>query len=133
MIAIAIGGRPAAADITSLSPTGTNGPGGTITFAELTPGDPTSASLNTDFTSPSFFSIPIALTVDNVNGPFVALYGNSVNDTGTTWTEFTATNSGGATFNAPNDIFDPYGTYTDNLGWSVSLTTTCRPRFSRAA
>ena len=86
MIVIAIGGRPAAADITYLSPTGTTGPGGTITFAELTPGDPTSASLNTDFTSPSFLSIPIAATVDNVNGSFVAFCGNSVNDTGTAWT-----------------------------------------------
>jgi hypothetical protein len=122
VIVIAIGGRPAAADITSLSPTGTTGPGGTITFAELTPGDPTSASLNTDFTSPSFLSIPIAATVDNVNGSFVAFYGNSVNDTGTAWTQFTATISGDATFNEPNNIFDPYGTYTDNLGWSVSLT-----------
>jgi glucose/arabinose dehydrogenase len=122
MIAIAIGGRPAAAAITFLSPTGTTGPGGTITFSELTPGDPTSAFLNTDFTSPSFFSIPIAVTVNNVDGLFIALYGNSVNDTGTTWTQFTATISGDATFNDPNNMFDPYGTYTDNLGWSVSLT-----------
>jgi hypothetical protein len=122
LIALAVGGRPAVADITFLSPTGTTGPGGTITFSELTPGDPTSASLNTDFTSPSLLSIPVAVTVNNVDGLFIALYGNSVNDTGTTWTQFTATVSGGATFNDPNNVFDPYGTYTDTQDWSVTLT-----------
>jgi hypothetical protein len=117
-ISFAFGGRPAAAGFVTISPTGSTGPGGTITFSEIGPFDTTSANVNTDFTSLSF--IPIAATVSD-SSP-VSIYGTNVNDTGATWTQFTVTVvSGSAFFQDPNNPFDPYSTYTDNPNWSVSL------------
>jgi hypothetical protein len=110
-ISFAIGGRPAAAGLVTISPTGSTGPGGTITFSEIGPFDTTSANVNTDFTSLSF--IPITATVSD-SSP-VSIYGTNVNDTGATWTQFTVTVvSGSAFFQDPNNPFDPYSTYTDN-------------------
>ncbi len=117
----AVGARPASADIISISPTGTVGPGGTITFSEIGTIDPTSANVNTDFTALGY--IPITATANTVDGSLIAIYGTNVNDTAATWTQFTATVvSGTEMFQDPNDPYSGYGTYTDLPNWSVSLT-----------
>ena len=117
-LAIATCIRPAGADIVTISPTGTAGPGGTITFAEIGPLDLTSANVNTDFTAPG--QIPVVATVSD-SSP-ISIYGNDVNDTTLTWQAFTATIvAGTATFQDPNDPFNPYGTYSDVPGWTVTL------------
>src|SRR5262249_11614452 len=104
-------------DITTISPAGTTGPGGIITFSEIGALDPTSANVNTDFTA--LGPIPVTATV---SGSPIAIYGSNVNDTAATWTGFTASIiDGSATFHEPNNPFDPYGTYSDLSGWSVSL------------
>ena len=59
----------------------------------------------------------------SVDGSLIAIYGTNVNDTGATWTQFTATIvSGTEVFQDPNDPYSGYGTYTDTPNWSVSLT-----------
>ena len=117
----AVGGRLASADIISISPTGTVGPGGTITFSEIGTIDPTSANVNTDLTALGY--IPITATANTVDGSLIAIYDTNVNDTGATWTQFTATIvSGTEVFQDPNDPYSGYGTYTDTPNWSVTLT-----------
>lgn len=109
---------PALANFVTISPTGTKGPGGTITFAGIGPNDSTSANVNTNFTTTG--NIPIGFTVSNSTP--ISLYGSAVNSTSSALSSFTAQVTGGsATFQAPNDPFDPYGTYTDTLGFSVTL------------
>jgi len=102
----------------TLSPIGSAGSGGSITFAEIGQTDPTSANVNTDFTAPG--SIAVTFTVSD-NTP-VSLYGTAVNDSALAWTGFSArVISGAASFRNPNDVFNPYGTYTDTQGWTVDL------------
>ncbi len=110
---------PAVAGFVTLSPTGTTGPGGTVTFAEIGPFDPTSANLNTAYTRPA--SIGVTFTVSD--GSPVELYGTAVNDSASTWVGFSGrVIAGSAAFQNPNNLFDPYGTYTDTAGWSVTLS-----------
>jgi hypothetical protein len=117
-LALAMGARPAGAAIITISSTGTTGPEGTITFAETGLNDPSSANFNTDFTA--LGPIPVTATVSAPSS--ISIYGNNVNDTSAAWGGFTATIVGGAaTFQDPNDPFNPYGTYTDTPGWSVAL------------
>ena len=99
---------PVEASIVTISPTGTTGPGGTITFSEIGQldlgGDPSSANVNTNFTAAGV--IPITFTVSD-DTP-VSIYGNDVNGTTATWTAFTATIvSGTATFYDLNDPYNP--------------------------
>ena len=117
-LAIALSGQRSSAGFLAISPAGSKGPGGTITFSEIGPFDNTSANVNTDYTA--IGAIPIRFMVSD-SSP-ISLYGNDVNDSGATWAGFTATVvSGSATFQDPNDPFNPYGTYTDTPGWSVAL------------
>ncbi len=103
----------------TISPAGTTGPGGSITFAGIGPNDPSSANLNTDYTSVG--AIPVSFTVSN--GSPVSLYGTAVNDSSQAWTSFSArVISGSVSFQDPGNAFNPYGTYTDTTGWSVSLS-----------
>ena len=119
---VALGGG-ARGDLTSISPAGTGGPGGTITFSQIDPSDSTSANVNTDFTAAS--SIPLAAGLSGTSP--VAIYGDAVNDTGMTLYAFTATIlSGNATFLDPDGIYDPYGTYTDAMGFGVSIVDSGR-------
>ncbi len=121
LAALVLGGmcsRSVEAELLTISPTGSTGPGGTITFAQIGPQDLTSANLNTDFTALSF--IPVIFTVSDTSP--ISIYGNDVNDTSTVWSGFTATVvSGTATFQDPNDPYNPYSTYSDMPGWTVSL------------
>ena len=117
-LAIATGARPAGADIVTISPTGTTGPGGTITFSQIGPLDMTSANVNTDFTASG--PIPVTATVSDTSP--ISIYGSDVNDSGQVWQSFTAAIvSGTATFQDPNDPYNPYSTYTDTPGWTVTL------------
>ncbi len=110
---------PAGAGFTTISPPGTTGPGGTITFAEIGPFDPTSANVNADFTAMA--GVGVAFGVGD--GTPVALYGAAVNDTAATWSSFAVRVVGGsATFRGLNDEFDPYGTYSDTPGWAATLS-----------
>ena len=116
--AIAVIARPVGAGLLTISAAGTTGPGGTITFSEIGQIDPSSANVNIDFTAAG--TIPITFTVSD-SSP-VSIYGNDVNDTLATWIGFTASVvSGSATFQDPNDLFNPYSTYSDTPGWTVSL------------
>ena len=115
---VAVAGRSSSGGFQTLSPTGSTGPGGLITFSEINPDDPTSANVNTDFASIDV--IPVTFRVSD-SSP-VSLYGNDVNDTGRSWTGFTAkVVSGAATFQDPNDPYGSYSTYSDTAGWSVLL------------
>ena len=117
-MAIATSARPATAEIVTISPTGTTGPGGTITFSQIGPLDLTSANVNTDFTASGL--IPVSATVSDTSP--ISIYGSDVNDSGQVWQSFTASIvSGTATFQDPNDPYNPYSTYTDTPGWTVSL------------
>ena len=108
---------PAVAGFVTLSPTGTTGPGGTITFAEIGPFDPTSANVNTDFRSVGTIGVDFSVS----DGTPIALYGAAVNDSSQAWMSFSArVTVGSATFQDPNDIYNPYGTSTDSMGWSVT-------------
>ncbi len=110
---------PAAAELTSISPAGTTGPGGKIVFSEIGPNDPTSANVNVDFTAAGL--VPLTFTVSD--GSPVAIYGSEINDTIATWTGFTVSVvSGSARFQSPNDVNNPYGTYSDSRGFSVALS-----------
>ena len=110
---------PSLADFVTISPTGTTGPGGSITFAEVGPFDATGANVNTDFTA--LAAINVQFTVSD-SSP-VSLYGTAVNSTSFAWSSFTAqVTAGSATFLAPNDPFDPYGTYTNAMGFTVALS-----------
>ena len=110
--------RQSSADFQAISPTGSTGPGGSITFSEIGPLDRTSANVNTDYSA--IGTIPITFTVSD--GSPVSIYGNDVNDTLASWTRFTVTvTSGSANFQDPNDPFGSHGTYTDTPGWSVTL------------
>ena len=120
VLAWALTARPASAGFVSgsISPTGTTGPGGTITYSQITPGDPTSAYLNTDYTGTG----PIPFDFSVTDRSPVAIYGNAVNNTTMTWTSFTVSvASGNATFLDPNNPLDQYGTYSDQNGWTVTL------------
>ena len=110
---------PSPADFVTISPTGTTGPGGSITFAEVGPFDATGANMNTDFTA--LGSISVEFTVSDSSS--VSLYGTAVNSTSLVWSSFTArVTAGSAGFLAPNDPFDQFGTYTDAMGFSVTLS-----------
>jgi glucose/arabinose dehydrogenase len=110
---------PACADIVSIGPDAAPSPGGSVISAEITPGDPTSAFLNLDFTAVG----PIDIAVRASDDSAFATYGGSVNDTASTWTGFSVSVvSGAATFLAPNDLNDPYGTSSDMPGWTVALS-----------
>ena len=110
---------PSKADFMTISPTGTTGPGGSITFAEIGPFDATSANVNTDFTA--LAPINVQFTVSDSSS--ASLYGTAVNSTAFAWSSFTAqVIAGSATFLAPNDPFDPYGTYTNAMGFAVTLS-----------
>ena len=65
---------PAAADFLTISPSGTSGTGGTITFAEIRQDDLSSANVNTDFTASG--TIPIMFTIPDKSP--VSIYGNDV-------------------------------------------------------
>jgi hypothetical protein len=118
-VVIAVTARPATAGILSISPTGTAGPGGSILFSEITPGDPTSAYLNLGFTAIAPIDVTLTVTDDSP----IATYGSSVNSVvpPTKWGGFEVSIiSGTATFLDLNNINDPYGTYNDQ-GLTVSL------------
>jgi glucose/arabinose dehydrogenase len=112
---------PAGASIVTISPSGSTGAGGSITFSEIGSQDTNSANVNTDFSSSGM--IAIVFTVSD-SSP-VAIYGNDVNDTLSTWDAFTATIvSGSASFYDLNDPYgfnSTYGTYALPADWSVSL------------
>ncbi len=122
-LAVAITGPGARADLTSISPIGSTGPGGTITFSEIGTeySSNDSANVNTDYTKVGL--IPVTFTVSDTSP--ISVYGIDVNDSGATWTGFTATVvSGSATFQDPNDPYgldSTYSTYSDNPGWTVTL------------
>lgn len=110
---------PARAGFLTLSPTGTTGPGGTITFAEIGPSDTSSANVNTNFTG----SGGIAPTFTVSDSSPVSIFGTAVNSMGMDWSKFIVQVTGGlATFQDPNDPFNPYGTYTDAPGFTVALS-----------
>ena len=118
-VVIAVTARPATAGILSISPTGTAGPGGSILFSEITPGDPTSAYLNLGLTAIPPIDVTLTVTDDSP----IATYGSSVNSVvpPTNWGGFEVSIiSGTATFLDLNNINDPYGTYNDQ-GLTVSL------------
>jgi hypothetical protein len=117
-LTVALGGYPAFADFLTISPAGTSGPGGLVTYTVIGPADLTSANALLDFTAAG--AIPVAFTASD-SSP-LSLYGSAVNDTGAAWNSFTASITGGsATFQNPNMTFDPHGTYTTALNWSVTL------------
>ena len=110
---------PSLADFVTISPTGTTGPGGSITFAEIDPFSASGANVNTDFTA--LAPINVQFTVSDTSS--VALYGTAVNSTAFAWSSVTAqVVAGSASFLALNDPFDPFGTYTTALGFSVTLS-----------
>lgn len=118
ILAVLLMARPAGAAFVAISPEGPAGPGGSITFSQIGPFDTSSANVNTDFSSTG----PISITFSASDRSPVSIYGDNVNDTGTTWVGFSAMVVAGlATFQAPNDPFDPQGTYTNTRGFSVSL------------
>ena len=111
--------HPAGADFQSISPAVPGGPGGTITFSGIDPGDPTSATLNTNFTALA----PIAFSATATSTDPIVVIGNEVNRTGSAWGAITATvTSGSATFVDPNDPFGGHGTFTDAMGYSVAIS-----------
>ncbi len=114
-----ISASPSIAGFLTVSPAGTTGPGGSITFSEIGQTDPSSANVNTDYTAMG--AISVSFTVSD--GSPVSLYGTAVNDTLQTWTAFSVRlSSGSASFQDPNNSFNPYGTYTDTMGWNVALS-----------
>jgi hypothetical protein len=115
---IAMTGQSSSAGLVFISPTGSSGPGGTITFSEIGPFDNTYANVNSDFTA--IGTIPVLFMVSD-SSP-VSIYGSDVNDTLSTWIGFTATiGVGSATFLDPNDPYGSFSTYSDTPGWSVTL------------
>ena len=115
----ALAAAPAWGGIVSIGPDGAASPGGSIISADITPGDPTSAYLNLDFTALA----PIDIAIRTTGSAPVATYGDSVNDTGRTWTGFTVREvDGQASFLALNDPNDLDGTYSDQPGWTVALS-----------
>src|SRR3954467_7337441 len=112
--AMAVG--PAGAGILSMGPGSPPGTGGTILSAEITPGDATSAFLNLDLTAIEPLYVAIAASSPSP----IATYGSAVNDTASAGSGFTVrVVDGAATFLAPNDPNDPYGSYSDLPGWTV--------------
>ena len=103
----------------SLTPEGTTGPGGSITYSEIGSFDPTSAVVYADFTA--LASIDVSFRVDNTDP--VTLDVVNINDTNATWTGFVATVIGGsAVFREPNNPFDAHGTYANPPSFRATLS-----------
>ncbi len=118
-MAAAMTASPAGAGFLTISPAGTTGPGGTILSSEIGPNDPTAAFVNNGFTAPG----RISFTFTASDGSPLAIYGSEINNSASTWSSFTASVvSGAATFQAPNDPFNPYGTYSNSPGFLVTLS-----------